>query len=358
MRPVVYQEVYTKFKELGYDIQFINTWHNIDSEQISNYVRDCYKRKQKFLITLYTESCRHIVNQTQIIMKLCDNDQDYIKNYIVVWSSSMDLRLTEGTVWEDNTITGPFISHWIETYFGDEEHNLDAENKDTTFLCFNRIVRPHRCLLVSELMDSDLIENNFVSFFKNGDYHADNVPEEYTYKSRLGNFKPEVKEKIIKNIDSLPGDLYVDDIDPKQNQAGTMCPINFYEKSFFSLTTETFFVEEDIFFSEKIYKPMVFKHPFILVGSYDSLTWLHKMGFQTFGEHINEGYDRIKDPYVRMDAIVREIKRLDEMSLEDKRELYEKLKPICEHNYNHLIANCRNIIKEHTNIQKFIGEWK
>lgn len=45
--------------------------------------------------------------------------------------------------------------------------------------------------------------------------------------------------------------------------------------------------------SEKTFKPMAFFHPFIVFGSYETLKYLHREGFETFDNLWDESYDRI-----------------------------------------------------------------
>ena len=45
--------------------------------------------------------------------------------------------------------------------------------------------------------------------------------------------------------------------------------------------------------SEKIFKPMAYYHPFIVFGSYETLKYLHREGFETFGNLWDESYDNI-----------------------------------------------------------------
>ena len=87
-----------------------------------------------------------------------------------------------------------------------------------------------------------------------------------------------------------------------------------------------------IFFSEKIYKPIVLKHPFILLGRTHSLKVLREHGYKTFSPFIDESYDDIVEDHLRMDAVVRELQRLDNFSENDWLKFQENITEILEHN--------------------------
>jgi hypothetical protein len=51
--------------------------------------------------------------------------------------------------------------------------------------------------------------------------------------------------------------------------------------------------------SEKTFKPMAFFHPFIVFGSYETLKYLHREGFETFDNLWDESYDSIVNDDLR-----------------------------------------------------------
>jgi hypothetical protein len=55
--------------------------------------------------------------------------------------------------------------------------------------------------------------------------------------------------------------------------------------------------------SEKIYKPMAYSHPLIVYGSVDTLSYLHRNGFETFGNLWDESYDSVTSDEQRFCAV-------------------------------------------------------
>lgn len=89
------------------------------------------------------------------------------------------------------------------------------------------------------------------------------------------------------------------------------------------------------FFSEKTFKPMINKMPFIMIGTAYNLESLRDLGFKTFHPWINESYDTIKDDYLRIDAIVNELQRLTNNPPDQ--EWMSAITEICEHNLQKIL---------------------
>lgn len=101
----------------------------------------------------------------------------------------------------------------------------------------------------------------------------------------------------------------------------------------------------EVFVSEKTFKPIAFKHPFIIAGTAGLLKYLKDQGFATFEHVIDESYDSEDNHYVRLEKVVVEVKRLirDQEQFQDIKSLEIK-----EHNFN-LFYNTALIEKNLTN---------
>lgn len=107
-----------------------------------------------------------------------------------------------------------------------------------------------------------------------------------------------------------------------------------YDQSFLSVVVETYSGDCAPYFTEKVWKPIAMKQPFILMNSKHSLKVLRELGFKTFDGVIDETYDNLDNPD-RWEAIFREIKRISFFSIGELKEKYTHLEEIIEHNYNH-----------------------
>lgn len=207
------------------------------------------------------------------------------------------------------------------------ENTYPIKLRDKNFLCFNRMARPHRLCLVDFFIKHDLLKNNFVSLL--GDFLDDG-----TSSFDGSEFYDEDKyPNIAKNRDIFP--LNLNATKERHNPAELEAEDSvYYENSYLSIVTETVFekVFPSVFASEKVYKPIIMLHPFILVGVPYFLKYLRECGYQTFHPFIDESYDEIVDDRKRMKAICEEILRLSAFTDEDWKEWMENVKHIVEFN--------------------------
>ncbi len=97
-----------------------------------------------------------------------------------------------------------------------------------------------------------------------------------------------------------------------------------YNNYFIEIVAETDFYTNK-FYTEKTLKNFYLGKPFLLWSGPHSLFRLREAGFQTFSPYINESYDSIQNTKERFDAILKEIDRLAQLSLEQLQEIQIKL---------------------------------
>ena len=143
--------------------------------------------------------------------------------------------------------------------------------------------------------------------------------------------------------------LYLDTDELHINRAVSTSQTNkYYENTYFSVVTETTYFTNEWYYparflSEKIFKPMAMKHPFILASVPKSLEILKSMGYKTFSPFINEDYDNELDDGKRMLMIVSEIERLCNFDMQELEKFILFARGICTHNYNVLMNKNRFI---------------
>ena len=206
-----------------------------------------------------------------------------------------------------------------------------------TYITFNRLTsnrRIYRSLLINELYKNNLLEHGYVSYSKNcpdgGKFDLNLLKgvSEYHLPSDL------VKE-AIKNINQLPElriDFETDDYIP--NQSMLLSPVDKLMESFIFLVTETCFFQNKTHLTEKIFKPIVLRMPFILVGCAHNLAYLRSYGFKTFSDFWDESYDTIEDPVLRLQAVTKILKDIATMTPEQQKAMLKDMAPVLEHNYN------------------------
>lgn len=88
-----------------------------------------------------------------------------------------------------------------------------------------------------------------------------------------------------------------------------------YNDSYFSLVSETCVTRQTftynnnktdapVFITEKTYKPIMYRHPFMIQGQPGILKHLKKLGFETWDNLFDESYDEISDNSLRLDKIL------------------------------------------------------
>lgn len=175
---------------------------------------------------------------------------------------------------------------------------LDAlklpEAKDYNSL--NRTARPQRVDHLYYLITKNLLQYGLVS----GNY-TNNIENPEVIDSLILDADHKHYEKTLKN--NLP--LIVDKdftIDSPDVDNTTIFNHSIYKNSLLSFVTETAFHQPGMFITEKTFKPIVAGHPFIILGQYNILKELKKMGYQTDFPGIDQSYDDIPDPVDRFYA--------------------------------------------------------
>jgi hypothetical protein len=226
------------------------------------------------------------------------------------------------------------------------------KNIEKHFLCYNRnMTHPHRLFIVSLLENENLIDSGLVSYPEFSKEHfSGKMNVHFNLGKVFRNRLLDCAERLRLRAPSII------DVDEWNTNHFDTSPPWLYEKTFFSLVSESQVVEDTLFLSEKIWKAIANRHPFILVGSYKTLDYLHKEGFKTFDGWIDESYDKEKHPYKRISKIMREVKKLCSMSKSEMNKFLSEIDDIIEYNYDKLINNHDNIDRTFKELEAITNE--
>jgi len=206
------------------------------------------------------------------------------------------------------------------------------------FITFNRITgnsRAYRSLFVAELQKNNLLPYGYVSYSEycpeHSHYSIDmfdlvdkhHVPMEYII---------ECKELLDQIQFPLRIDFKEDNYIPNSSQV--LNAISEMMSSFLHVVTETCFWESKTHLTEKIFKPIVARQPFVLIGCANNLKFLKSYGFKTFDAWWDESYDSIEDPIKRIQSVVQIINKICAMSIEDLTNMLKEMQSILQHNYD------------------------
>lgn len=132
-----------------------------------------------------------------------------------------------------------------------------------------------------------------------------------------------------------------------------------WKSGLWHIVTETVFYYNKLHLTEKIFKPIVAQRPFILAAAPGNLAYLKSYGFKSFDKWIDESYDTIQDPDLRLQAIVDQTQRLCAMSNDQLHQMHQEMQPILEHNFNHMWGDFRHrIVNELVdNFERLVRVW-
>jgi hypothetical protein len=116
----------------------------------------------------------------------------------------------------------------------------------------------------------------------------------------------------------------------------------------------TYDVEEfsPAFITEKTWKAIACKKPFLMASVPYSLKDLHKLGYKTFSPFIDESYDDVEDDNLRLKLMMNEVDRICNLNDEDYNKLKLECQPIVEYNYNLLKNEYNSDFSEEFNFLK------
>lgn len=236
--------------------------------------------------------------------------------YIYILQKKYKLEFDDFVIVSANMAKHPlvntlYLNVWETTYsyiMEDTLQKLDFKNKilssttcDNRFICLNRRPRSHRIAVLTLLHD---YRDTGILTMGTGDA---NIPQ-FSYDSQLTEFmhlykslSDEYNELDIRK--DLP---YVYDMDTSIECPAEDQDIDKFINSYLHIVTETLVSNDpnQIFFSEKTFKPIVFMRPFVLINRAGALKQLHEMGFKTFSDVIDESYDDIVDNEQRVIAAI------------------------------------------------------
>ena len=132
-------------------------------------------------------------------------------------------------------------------------------------------------------------------------------------------------------------------------------------KTSIHLVAETLFETEKIYITEKVFKPMVMRQPFLVFAAPGTLSVLRRYGFRTFDSVWDESYDLEPSHNRRRDMIVQQIKRLYELPAAEFDKVIDCCRSIIEHNHRYFYSDeFEQVMLDelHANIKQSLAQQK
>jgi hypothetical protein len=220
---------------------------------------------------------------------------------------------------------------WFDNFLpklGDYDENIAAAlradeiytktQKPYKFLYLNGRYRPHRKALIQYLepvLDqaiwSNLDSGNGPVKFLDAKYEFDFYQDRVATTSTTGYVKTEL-------FNNDWGEVY---LKPEP-----------YIDTYFSVVPETVFTWPYSFRTEKIWKPVVMGHPFVVQSTQGYYRDMHNIGFRTWGHLIDESFDTIEDNIARNQRIGEVVKDLCQQDLAS---FITEAAEVCKYNQQH-----------------------
>jgi len=244
----------------------------------------------------------------------------------------------------------------IMTVSNEYHHSLEPQ-RDKKFICLNKQARTHRVQILVEILKRNLRKHCHLSFYNNYD-SLKGALHFLDYLYNCNNFYTDIH--LIESIkNEFPIKLTMDDDESNMHRLNSSDEA-LYKSTLFSLVTETLFANSvnyldpqikinihcfpSTLHSEKIWKTIRAKHPFVLASTPNSLQALRTMGYKTFSPFIDERYDEIEDDILRIKYIMDEVERLCNMNEHETREWLIEVHKITKFNYDLLATRSHSHI--------------
>jgi len=206
--------------------------------------------------------------------------------------------------------------------------NISTVGRNYKFTALNRTHKWWRASVMTDLLESKLLENSL-----------------WSYNSNIGCDDREKDNPI--EVDILPGwrsatrsfvsngPYFCDHPDSVTHNDHRFIPDFLYTDSYCGLVLETHFDADGsggAFLTEKTYKCLKYGQPFVIVGAPHSLKMLREHGYRVFDSVIDNSYDEIINNTQRWLAVKRCIQ---DIAARDMHQLYLDCVPDLIHNQQH-----------------------
>lgn len=192
----------------------------------------------------------------------------------------------------------------VNFYDGIENSLINNENIDKIYINLNNHAREHRSLFIDYLSKYDLIDYGINTWNQDTDCYV------YRYEY----WTP----KILK----------FDEFDTKQLQKSfTKKLLN--SKTFFNVVVETHYNNDNIFYTEKTWKPILMGQPFIILGNTNQNLNLHKYNFNLYDKVVDYSFDAMDDLKYRILGIIDNLIKFKHIDLnETHSKIYDEIQNI------------------------------
>ncbi len=217
-----------------------------------------------------------------------------------------------------------------------KKHPSVKEYNPTTgkglYLC-GKGTKQHRIGLLKKLYETDTIHNLVWSFINT------NAEKREIRDKFFSDYTDDQFQQFINHCERILD--YNPNYQPPEHEMtfahyGYPCDISLYEQTGFSVISETWIHFNNHLFTEKTWRAIANKHPFIMVGQIKNIPKLRELGFRTFNHYLTiPEYDQIEnDLDGKLDAVVTNLTNFRTLLEKKEPNIMEQLKQDTEYNFD------------------------
>lgn len=279
------------------------------------------------------------------------------------WIKKQNIKkyiLSYGTLADPVQKTMPnmfYNSMWLNVFL--EKRTFVDTTQGYTYkpFLFNALLgtrKPHRDYIMLAMTRSGLLDQNIVTY---RDVFPGTVidPQTQEFQNLFRKVKlewPYVSRHLRPEWEVAP---VID------NRVSFIDPVEIHRNTWYSIVAESNCTGDKFFFTEKTMKQFWAKRVFIVFANQGFLGHLKNLGFETFGSVIDESYDQDQDFNRDWKRFEKAFEQVSLLYKQDPVAVYEKLKPVLDHNHSHLTtvmrrshARARELLLEHVPSQHWL----
>jgi hypothetical protein len=268
--------------------------------------------------------------------KWCDDNNINIRMKVIPYPHfELDMGMTTWGRNKENSINK------LPSFTDNLNYKIENKDKIKTYACLNKRIRQQRVWFYNYLYNSGLLDKGLVSM-NVFDKHNYNWEGKYFNDGELdecSSILPLLVYETPNNV--LDDNIYINRF-----------PEQVVKDTFFTVVSEAHCGDSDqtMFLSEKTFKVIGCRHPFLIMGNKDSMSMMRKIGYKTFDGFIDEGFDSLPT-HERLQYIIESIRKVDK--IQDKIGWYKSMEEIIEFNYDVLIEKLDRYPDAYTDMKNY-----
>lgn len=247
-----------------------------------------------------------------------------------------------------------------------DRHEARIHDITKSYCVLSRQSRPHRTFFVSKLMHENLLDHGVVGF---NNLPADVIESKNNFQlepdalnfslleiPKFGQkvmLKNPTNRKIFEQFQNQFSNFknfeeHIDLSDKEQScSLNSVTPLS---RAFLYVALESEVEIPKIFYTRITMRGIIERRPFVVLACPGLLKFLRSRGFRTFDSFWDESYDDKLDLEDRVEHLIGIIRDLSQLNVNELHELYAKMQPIIDHNYNffhnELVVREQNLLEQ------------